>query len=180
MRLTGPRDGIGTVKIIVIIMATLLLSGGGFFAWSKLRGGDEQADGAAAEEQAAENQEVTTETLSLGEFLVNLRSADDTLRYLQAEVSIVVLVPKAEDTEGEAAGGHGGASASAEEPTELPPASQRYARDVTIEVLSGESFEHLRDEADRSKLKATLQQKLDAALESYEVQDVLFTAFVMQ
>jgi len=180
MRLTGPRDGIATVKLIVLIMAALLLSGGGFFAWSKLRGGDEQADGAAAEEEAAEEQAVTTETLSLGEFLVNLRSADDTLRYLQAEVSIVVLVPKADDVEDESGSGHGGASASAGDANELPPASQRYARDIAIEVLSSESFEHLRDEADRSKLKATLQQKLDVALEAYEVQDVLFTAFVMQ
>jgi flagellar basal body-associated protein FliL len=51
---------------------------------------------------------------------------------------------------------------------------------VAIEVLSSQSFERLRDDPDRTKLKATLQQKLDAALDGYQVRDVLFTAFVMQ
>ena len=47
-------------------------------------------------------------------------------------------------------------------------------------MLSSQQFETLRDRPDRSKLKAELQQRLDAALADYQVIDVLFTAFVMQ
>ena len=178
MRLIGPRDGSGMLKIIVLIMALILLGGGGFFAWSKLRAADDTgAENAAGEETQEQQIATVTETLSLGEFLVNLRTSDPTLRYLQTEVSIVVRIPADDKSDG-AHGGHGGGTD--EDAPQLPPASHRYARDIAIEVLSSQSFERLRDQADRSKLKATLQQKLDSALESYQVEDVLFTAFVMQ
>jgi len=178
MRLIGPRDGVGLLKIIILVVALLLIGAGGFFAWSKLRAaqGAEEVTAQATEEE----EPPPTETLSLGEFLVNLRTSDDTLRYLQTEISIVVAAPR-NDESGEAVGAEGGHEGSGgEEAAELPAASHRYARDVAIEVLSSQSFEHLRDQADRSKLKALLQQKLDAALDGYDVQDVLFTAFVMQ
>ena len=77
---------------------------------------------------------------------------------------------------GDYGGGHGGGDAQAA----LPPASQRYARDVAIEVLSSQSFEKLRREPDRSQLKELLRQRIDEALQDYRVMDVLFTAFVMQ
>lgn len=179
MRLIGPRAGRSMLKIILLIMALLLLCGGGFLAWSKFRADDDGGSEEAAEEASAgaEEASLTTETLSLGEFLVNLRSSDGTLRYLQTEISIVVMVPREEGAAETGGDGHGG---GCDEEPQLPPASQRYARDVAIEVLSSQSFEHLRDAPDRSKLKATLQQKLDAALEGHKVHDVLFTAFVMQ
>lgn len=167
------------LKIVVLIMAVLLLGGGGFFAWSKLRAADDGSGEAAAEDNhSAEEVATITQTLSLGEFLVNLRTSDGALRYLQTEVSIVVRLPADEQSDDGGHGGHGGGGD--EEEPELPPASHRYARDIAIEVLSSQSFERLRDQADRSKLKATLQQRLDSALDSYEVEDVLFTAFVMQ
>ncbi|MGM0492272.1 MAG: flagellar basal body-associated FliL family protein [Armatimonadota bacterium] len=180
MRLSGPRDGSGMLKVIVLILAGLLLGGGGFFAWSKLSGGEEGREERAAEEKQADQETaMTTETLSLGEFLVNLRTSGDSLRYLLTEVSIVVAVPAGDEEDDGGHGGHGGQKGAEDEP-ELPPASHRYARDVAIEVLSSQSFEKLRDQPDRSMLKAALQQKLDAALASHDVQDVLFTAFVMQ
>jgi flagellar basal body-associated protein FliL len=167
------------LKIIVLIMAVILLGGGGFFAWSRLRAADDTNGKQVAGENSDDEQVATvTETLSLGEFLVNLRTSDSTLRYLQTEVSIVVRVPAEEQAHDDGHEGHGGGAG--EEAAELPPASHRYARDIAIEVLSSQSFERLRDQADRSKLKARLQQKLDSALESYQVEDVLFTAFVMQ
>ncbi|MFW6155690.1 MAG: flagellar basal body-associated FliL family protein [Armatimonadota bacterium] len=168
------------LRVIMLILAGLLLGGGGFFAWSKLSGGEEgREERAAGEKQAEQETAMTTETLSLGEFLVNLRTSDDSLRYLQTEISIVVAVPADDGDDAGGHGGHGGEKVAEEEP-QLPPASHRYARDVTIEVLSSQSFENLRDQSDRSMLKATLQQQLDAALASHDVQDVLFTAFVMQ
>jgi len=166
------------LKIILLIVVAMLLGGGGFFAWSRLNTADDGGADQAEEQASEEGTAVTTETLSLGEFLVNLRSSDDSLRYLQTEISIVVVVPE-EDAAEKGGGEHGDGGKAGEDP-QLPPASHRYARDVAIEVLSSQSFEHLRDEPDRSKLKAMLQQKLDAALEGHQVQDVLFTAFVMQ
>jgi flagellar FliL protein len=173
--------GIAPLKIIILPVVLLLLGGGGFFAWSKLSATDEDTGEPAAEcEETHDEQQapVETETLPLGEFLVNLHSSDGTLRYLQTEISIVVVADREESEDEGGHGGHGGGGE--QEDNELPPASHRYARDVAIQVLSSQSFETLRDRPDRSRLKAMLQQKLDAALDGYQVRDVLFTAFVMQ
>lgn len=160
---------------IIMLIAALLVGAGGVMTWNKLGAADGGSDERTAEDTPGEAESADTETLSLGEFLVNLQSSDGTLRYLQTQISIVVTAPDEEE-----ASDHGHGGGSQDEEAELPPASQRYARDVAIEVLSSQSFEHLRDHADRSKLKATLQQRLDAALATHDVQDVLFTAFVMQ
>ncbi len=179
MGVTGPRRGIALIKGVIPVVVLLALGAGGFFAWSKLSASDGESEqtGAEAEDEAPEKKpELATETLSLGEFLVNPRTSDGSLRYLQTEISVVVVAEREEGEE--ESGGHGGGEA--DEEAELPPASHRYARDVAIEVLASQSFERLRDASDRTKLKATLQQKLDAALEDYQVRDVLFTAFVMQ
>ncbi len=173
MRFTGPRKGSGLLKIAVLIMGLLVLGAGGFLAWDRLH--PTEADTGDENVQEAEEDQIQTETVALGEFLVNLRTADGALRYLQTEISLVVVPP-----EDERAGGHEEGHDSGGEELVLPPASQRYARDVAIEVLSSQSFEKLRDSPDRSGLKALLQQKLDAALDTWEVRDVLFTAFVMQ
>jgi flagellar basal body-associated protein FliL len=163
------------LKVIVLVMALLLLGGGGFLTWSKLRAADDGAE-QATEESGEEAAHAATRTLPLGEFLVNLRSSDGTLRYLQTEIAVVVDAPQEHSAD---SGDHGHGGPDDEEP-QLPPASHRYARDVAIEVLSSQSFDRLREQSDRTRLKATLQQKLDAALQSHEVRDVLFTAFVMQ
>ena len=178
MQLTGPRNGIGTLKLITLIMAAMLLGGGSFFAWSKLRSADAESAGENAGE-AVSKQIMTTETLSLGDFLVNVSSSDGSLRYLQTEISIVAVGTQSDSKNGSHAGDGVDAECETEEAS-LPPASHRYARDVVIRVLSSQSFEALRDQPDRSKLKALLQQELDEALLTHQVQDVLFTAFVMQ
>ncbi len=175
----GYRDGSLLTKVALLLVALGVLLGG-VFAWTRLRAADSEADATqearGAKEAAAQ---AATETISLGEFLVNLRSDDDQLHYLQTEVSIVVAAPQREQQSGGSNhGGHGGGDQAKE--SELPPASHRYARDVTIEVLSSQRFAKLRETADRTELKALLQQRLDEALPGYDVRDVLFTAFVMQ
>lgn len=177
MRLIQPRQGAG-LKLIIIAMAAVLLGGGSFFAWSKLRGADDADRVNSGGEQNVVEASPQTETLPLGEFLVNLRSSDGSLRYLQTEVSIVVIAPGEDGRSVKA--GHGGHGHDHDQEPSLPPASHRYARDVAISALSSQSFEALRDDPDRGKLKAMLQQELDDALRSYQVLDVLFTAFVMQ
>lgn len=181
--MSGRSADAGTVLVKLIILVALagMVLGGGLFAWSRVRGASAEAASAEGEqaegEDAAQAEEpMPTETFALGDFLVNLQSGDGTLRYLQTELSIVVEAPEEEKAAG--GGGHGGGAAP--EQGALPPASERYARDVAIAVLSSQSFEKLRKEPDRTQLKALLRQRIDEALEDYTVVDVLFTAFVMQ
>lgn len=180
----GRRTGGLLKKLILLVAGLAILLGGGFFAWNRLRGAAESEGAEAQQVQAEEQQaEVETQTIALGEFLVNLQTGDGALRYLQTEMSIVAIPPEPDEEEAESGGGHGGhGGASSEEAAEpqLPSASHRYARDVAIEVLSSQRFVELRDDPDRSKLKALLQQRLDEVLPEYSVQDVLFTSFVMQ
>ncbi len=175
MQSIGSRNGVAGVKLIAVIAIGVLLAGGGLLAWNTLRAeADEEGEAQSAQEGSSQEETVATETIALGDFLVNLRSSDGALRYLQADVSIVVA---AQDVQNGLVDGDGDEDG---EELSLPPASHRYARDLTISVLSSQSFEQLRDQPDRSELKAVLQQELDTALTSYEVLDVLFTAFVMQ
>ncbi len=163
------------VKLIILVALVGMILAGGLVAWKHVRSaGAEPADAEARQAPEADGKIVPTQTLELGEFLVNLQSDDDTLRYLQTEISLVVEVPEDDP------GGDGVGHAEMDTPAELPPASHRYARDVAIEVLSSQDFEKLRREPDRAQLKALLQQHIDDALEDYRVVDVLFTAFVMQ
>lgn len=170
----------GTVltKLIILLALTGMILGGGLFAWSRARS-TAAADATASKPGAeAEAEPPPAQTVELGEFLVNLRSADGALRYLQTEVSLVVVPEQAGQGAGAGGGGgHGGAPAGEHE---LSPSSQRYARDAVVEALSSQSFEKLRAQTDRGELKSVLRQRVDEALEDYRVEDVLFTAFVMQ
>jgi flagellar basal body-associated protein FliL len=178
VKLFHSRSGKLPIKLIIIL---LVLVGGGAFAAMRLMGNGqaEAQDGSAeaASEKGEETEKAETEspaqTVSLGEFLVNIRSNDGQLRYLKAEVCLVAHAMVAEKPKKR----HGG---SEQPEAELPCASHRYARDVTIAVLSNQQFDNLRSAEGRQKLKAVLQQKLDSALRDYRVSDVLFTAFVMQ
>lgn len=177
----GRRTGGLLKKLILLVAGLAILLGGGFFAWNRLRGAAESEGAEAQQVQAEEQQaEVETQTIALGEFLVNLQTGDGALRYLQTEMSIVAIPPEPDEEEAESGGGPGGASSEEAAEPQLAPASHRYARDVAIEVLSSQRFVELRDDPDRSKLKALLQQRLDEVLPEYSVQDVLFTSFVMQ
>ena len=95
MRSRGLRQGTSTIILILLIVVVLLLTGGGLLVWKKLGGVEQRA--LAALPRTDGQQAVATETLSLGEFLVNLRSADGALRYLQTEVSLVVVPERADD-----------------------------------------------------------------------------------
>jgi len=175
MRHRNPRSGKLRIKLIIIL---LVLLGGGAYGGMRFMGmggeAKEQAEETGEEQEQAEEPESEgpPQTASLGEFLVNIRSGDGQLRYLKAEVSLVV--------HGQADKGKKKGHGSEGSEVQLPAASHRYARDVTIAVLANQQFETLRAAEGKRKLKAVLQQKLDSVLEDYRVSDILFTAFVMQ
>lgn len=107
--------------------------------------------------------------VSLGEFLVNVQ-APSGLRYLRAEVSLSLL--GLEEPKG---GGHGGLK-----PAALSEADLAVARDCVVSVLSAASLEQLQRPEGRAGVKQSLQAALGKALSEYQVEDVLFTSFVMQ
>ncbi len=183
MRHRNPQSGKLPLKLIIIVVVVLA---GGAFAAVQLRGGSstekEQGDEVGESSKGKEGEqkqepEAPAQTVSLGdEFLVNIRSGDGQLRYLKTDICLVVHEAQAEGGKRKETK-HGHDEAVEEK---LPPAAERYARDVAIAVLSNQQFETLRSAAGQQKLKGILQQKLDAILENYRVSDVLFTSFVMQ
>lgn len=109
------------------------------------------------------------QVVALGEFLVNVQ-APSGLRYLRAEVSLSLL-----GLEEPKEGGHGGGK-----PAVLPEADLAVARDCVVSVLSASSLEQLQLPEGRVGVKQRLQAALGKALSEYQIEDVLFTSFVMQ
>jgi len=103
MRHRSSTAGGVLIKLIILVALVAMVLGGGLFAWSRVRDGAAGATDAGGEQAEAGEEQAPTQTIELGEFLVNLQSGDDTLRYLQAEISLVVAAP-----EEEPAGRHGG------------------------------------------------------------------------
>jgi len=173
--------------LLMLALGGALLAAGGAFAFLHFRGGGADAQAAA---DAGENGEGGTEeqvraqtfgpeqTLDLGEFLVNVLDRSDVLRYLKAKVSVVVQEIGADPERAEGESSHG--SKAKDEAPQLPPDEHRLARDAVVEVLSSQRFEELRDDQGRQHLRKLLQQRLDQALKTYRVNQVLITDFVMQ
>lgn len=178
----GPRRG--KLPVLMMVVVALAAAGTTFAVTKFATKGDKpkpaaQNDNAAASKRSDESQLGPPETVDLGEFLVNVLDSHQALRYVKAEVSLVVRKVGAEPEP--SGGGHGhGSPSKAADARQLPPDEHRLARDVVIRVLSAQSFEALVRDAGREKLRATLRDKLDAALEHYQVKELLITGFVMQ
>jgi flagellar basal body-associated protein FliL len=187
--------------ILIIVLVVALIAGvgaGAFMLGPKLAARGEAAKAQEAEEETTEDQPESKEAAShkpdkskaakgkkkgkkgeeetshpqvvaLGEFLVNVQ-APSGLRYLRAEVSLSLL--GLEEPKG---GGHGGGK-----PAALPEADLAVARDCVVSVLSASSLEQLQRPEGRVGVKQRLQAALGKALSEYQVEDVLFTSFVMQ
>jgi flagellar basal body-associated protein FliL len=136
---------------------------------SEKAGGEQKG----SSENPADDEKAKTEDapiVELGEFLVNLEGASEN-HYLRAEVSIRVGgLPKAERKS------EGGAASK----NQLPGDDLAVAKDCVTTVLSGGAYSQLRTTAGREKLKKQTLAKLQEALTKYQIDDVLFTSFVMQ
>lgn len=163
---------------ILLIVAVALAAAGGTFAVTQFAG-KEGGSGAKSEPGDGKRTLGPAETVDLGEFLVNVTDTGQALRYVKAEVSLVVQLIGAETEEAAAGSGHGG-GAKKEEGRQLPPDDHRLARDAVIRVVCAHSFEDLVKANGREKLRAALRNELDRALETYRVNEVLITSFVMQ
>jgi len=183
-----PRHSSGKIAVIaVMIVALVVVGAGGMVMGQKMLGkkkpGKSEAaaksaekksegEGKSAEGETDHEDEEKSEAavVDLGEFLVNLEGGSEA-RYLRAEVSISLCgLPAAEKK------GHGGAAS----PEKLPSGDTAVARDCVTTALSSGVFQQLRTGTGREKLKQDVVARLQKALPKYEVQDVLFTSFVMQ
>ena len=172
-------------KLLIVLIAVVVVVGaGGFFAARHFMGRSEAAaeeqDGEQAQEQANGEKETLgpEETVDLGEFLVNVTDNRQALRYVKAEMSLVVQAIGEQAQEHES-GGHG-SSSKKKEGAQLPPDAHRLARDVVIRTLSSQRFEDLLHDPGREKLRELLLDELEETLEDYHVNQVLITGFVMQ
>ncbi|MEI6501260.1 MAG: flagellar basal body-associated FliL family protein [Armatimonadota bacterium] len=177
--------------IAAIVVALVVVGAGGLVLGQKMMNKGKSDKGAAASKQGEKDsggeKKSTSDTtgdkaadktkeggdgavVDLGEFLVNLEGGTES-RFLRAEVSVRLSgLPTAEKK------GEGGA-ASVEK---LPASDLAVARDCVNTVLSSGVFQQLRTAPGREKLKQDVLAKLQKSLVKYDVQDVLFTSFVMQ
>jgi len=137
------------------------------------------------EEQEVEEEvpEIPPEIFEVGEFLVNVDSAEQ-LRYLRVEVALSVRSLEEEEEHGGGGGGHGGGhGGGAKEEEGLPKLSapdEATVRDAVVRVLSSQTYEKLRADAGHEHLKDELCTELGDILADKEIVDVLFLSFVMQ
>jgi flagellar basal body-associated protein FliL len=133
------------------------------------------ADPAAAAAATAAAQP-PTETVELGQFLVNV-AATTTMHYLRADVALEIELPP-DDGKKKKKGGEEGEGKK--EKPKLPPEEELRAKDTIVQVMSDARFEALRGAEGRERLKAKLLQALQEKLPQEKLREVLLVSFVMQ
>ena len=166
MKRTMPRRGQKPLLIAILVFAVIAALVGGIALGQRVQIDRQGADG--DEKRTAAEKNDPGVVVDLGEFLVNITSADR-LRYLRTEISLRCT--------GIAADGKG---AHGDEEPEMPEGAVAIARDRIIAILAASSFDELQTGEGREALKKQLLETLKKDLPEYEVRDVLFTSFVMQ
>lgn len=165
--------------IIPIIVTAVVCLGGAFLLLGNR--GEKKAD-EAPKEEVEKAPRTPPEIYDVGEFLVNVNSADQ-LRYLRVQIAVSLEgYGAAEETEakGGHGGGHGGGAPAKDELPKLKAPDEATVRDVIVRVLSSNSYEQLRADGGHGDVKEQLRSELEETLEDIEVLDVLFLSFVMQ
>lgn len=119
------------------------------------------------EEKSHAEEEVTTELIALGEFIVNLADVNET-RYAKAD--IVVEITGGEHKKG--SGGHGGGDDNGAENAKF--------RDAVISVLSKHTYDELSSSQGKEILKKEITDVLNQRLGKRRVVEVYFNEFAMQ
>ena len=149
----------GKKKLVIGVVAALVVAGGAYkFVLAPKPEPAATTEGAAAKVE----EEIPGVAVPLEPITLNLRDG----RYLK--VGLAFVVPEG------GGGGHGG--------SEDPKVRFASALDSAIEVLGGRTFEELVTPAGREDAKKALLEHFHEDEESpdHDIQDVLFTQFVMQ
>ena len=170
------------MRIVIAIVVTAAVCLGAAF----LLLGNREAPEETENEEAEVEEEIPAEPAEIyevGQFLVNVNSADQ-LRYLRIEVALSVRGYGAEDEDAGGGhgghGGHGGGDDEAEELPKLKAPDEATVRDAIVRVLSNQTYEQLRQDTGHRNVKEELRSELENVFADGEVVDVLFLSFVMQ
>lgn len=160
-------SGGGKGKLILIVGLVVLLLGGGGAAFMLMGGGEEEAvaeDGAEASEEA--EQETPAEALYVPldpAFVVNFHDENNRRKLMKVELNAVTRDPGVQE------------AITKHMPMIRNSLVLLFSRQVYEELLSHEGKEAL-----RAKALEEVKLVLDREYGSSEVEDVLFTSFVMQ
>jgi flagellar FliL protein len=161
----APKSGKKRV-VILIVLALLVLGGGGGAAWffllSDTAPTESEAETAAEAEQPAARAEALYVALDPA-FVINFHDANDRRRFLKAELSVVTRDPETE------------AALIKHMPMVRNALVLLFSRQVYEDLVPHEGKEALRAQA-RDEIAMVLSTEAGSA----DVEDVLFTSFVMQ
>ena len=190
------RDG--KIKLIAVVLVAMVIGGaaGGFVVKATLAKthdakkedageeqagedtrGAEKAGGKASKETAASSGQRHRsgrgygQIVNLGEFLVNVASADR-LRYVKCEIAVQIVGLEEGKKKKK---GHG-----EKEEGPLSEEQMAWVKDAVIRVFADTPFEELKTVKGREKLRARLAAAIEEVLDGPAVRQVLFTSFVMQ
>lgn len=167
----GVEEGGGSKKklIIIIAIAAVLLIGGGAAAWFFLSGDDEAAEeqtteeGASAEEEeaapAAEKGEISYHDMS-PVFVANMIGKP---RMLQLGLQVRIYYPALAD---------------------FLKHNDPALRHIILNIMSAQTGEELKSREGKDKLRERIKEEINKLISKYkgpgEVDEVLFSSFVMQ
>lgn len=157
----------GKGKIIVIaVLALLVLGGGGAAAFMMLGGSDEGAEQAEAETEEGEAEQGPAEALYVSldpAFVVNFHDEKNRRKLMKVELNAVTRDPGVQE------------AITKHMPMIRNALVLLFSRQVYEELLPHEGKETL-----RAKALEEVKLVLDREYGSSEVEDILFTSFVMQ
>jgi len=168
-----------SMRIIIPIIVTAVVCLGGAFL---LLGNRDDKKPQEPPEETKKAPRTPPEIYDVGEFLVNVNSADE-LRYLRVQIAVSLEGygdEEAAHAKGGHGGGHGGGAPAKDELPKLKAPDEAIVRDVIVRVLSANSYEQLRADGGHGDVKEQLRSELEETLDDCEVEDVLFLSFVMQ
>lgn len=155
----------GKKRVIILVVCVLLVLGGGA-AWFFLLSGATTTDAESEVQAEAEQPAARAEALYVAldpAFVINFHDANDRRRFLKAELSVVTRDPETE------------AALIKHMPMVRNALVLLFSRQVYEDLVPHEGKEALRAQA-RDEIAMVLSTEAGSA----DVEDVLFTSFVMQ
>lgn len=156
----------GKKRVIILVVCVLLVLGGGGAAWFFLLSGATPTDSESEVQAEAEQPAARAEALYVAldpAFVINFHDANDRRRFLKAELSVVTRDPETE------------AALIKHMPMVRNALVLLFSRQVYEDLVPHEGKEALRAQA-RDEIAMVLSTEAGFA----DVEDVLFTSFVMQ
>ncbi len=141
-----------------VVLLVVLAGGGTYYLLSRQPSPEQLDPGLTVPVPMVTPQMDIGPTVDIAEFVVNIIS-DQNSNYVKMAMTIELTNSQAKD-----------------EMTRRMP----QVRDAILLLVSNKTFEELRDLQGKKQLKAELQSKINALMQSGQVKDIFFTDFVVQ